>query len=177
MNRSSNDILIRSIKHSLKILSPIPRYQIIALIELIKGPKKLSELVRECKSLGFECGLFESSVRRLAKDNVVVIENGVVGLTDCGLEISQALNDVINELKNLVSKVRGKSIDYYEVLTQAFTPVASLVALTSDRSKEVKMFELAIHGFISILIATVFCYLSAENPELIDILRTLELAT
>jgi len=70
-----------------------------------------------------------------------------------------------------------KSIDYYEVLTQALTPIAGLVTLTSDRSMEVKMFELAIHGFISVLIATVFCYLSAENPELIDILRALELAT
>ena len=177
MNRSSNDILRKAIRQSLKILSPIPRYQIIALIELIKGPKKLSKLIGECRSLEFECGLFENSVKRLAKDNVVVIENDIIRLTDYGLEILQALNGVINELRNLVSKARRKSIDYYEVLTQALTPTASLVVLTSSKDMEVKLFELAIHGFISILIATVFCYLSAENPELINILRALELAT
>ncbi len=166
-------ILNRADKIALKMLSPRARSMIIALRSLRRGPRPLEDLLAECASMGFSCRAMRLALQALEELELVEYYNNTYRLTEYGVDVADAIYDVISEMRDFTYNTIEGNIDEGRIYAHLVTSLASTIGVVESFAEDKRSLAIAltIHTYVSTLSATIAAFLAEKTPYLIEIIR------
>ncbi|MET1102125.1 MAG: hypothetical protein ABWW69_06610 [Pyrodictiaceae archaeon] len=172
---SVESILIKADAKALSVLSPRLRSMIIIIRALGSGEKGVDEIRAECTLLGFTCRGLERAIDKLYYHGLVEKKDDKVRLTEHGRELLEALQVILFQLRDFTYKLLKNEASIDDLYTQLVTPLASIVGVVESFIEEAESLQLAlaIHAYVSLLVASLLALLARKKPDLVLALRSL----
>ncbi len=166
------EVLVFADKKALRVITPFARCAILLLRFLRNKPQELDDLMASLEGYGVKCRDINRTLKYFKEHGLVECNPRCV-LTEFGIELSDSIHDILENIRSFAYKVLEGSYEENDVLTELLTPTASSVGLIEAYVEDPSLFllYLAIHTYISALSSTILSVLARADPRLLITIR------